>query len=195
MENIIIKRKRYQIDDVLAKDDFHESYKASLNGKTYFIRKYINKDEYIASLGQSKSLKKLGITIPKILKKDKDVFAIVYQYINGETIAEHLAKEDLPDEYFTYIFNMYRFARFSKFEINYLPENFKLEGKNLYYLSLEKSEQNPEKNLENYGLNYWIISKEGYDHLIELGFEVDKKRILSKGDANKKIVLLSIMKW
>lgn len=195
MENILFKKKEYKVIEKLSDHEYYSSYKCSFKNKVYFVRAFANQAEFLADYNSYKELKKLGITMPKLLKKDKKSNVIIYEYIDGDNVAKHLAKEDLPDEYFSMMFNMYRFARFSKFELDYNPINYVVKNNTLYYLSHVKKKQNQEINFENYGINFWLMSKEGYENLKQLGFEVDSKRVVSKGDVNKKIVLLSIMKW
>ena len=76
-----------------------------------------------------------------------------------------------------------------------MPEKYMFDGKELYYVGEEFFAANKDKNLENFGLRYWLTSLEGINHLEELGFDINKKRLIQKDEVNKKIVLISILRW
>ena len=195
MENLIIRRREYLIEKTVKVVDSHSTFLGQYKGKVYFVKTFVNLDEFNNELASYKKLKKMGISCPKLLRKDKKTLNIAFQYVDAKNMADVLSEGDIPDKCFQELFNIYRFARFSKIELNYLPEYFILENGKLYYTSYEVFPMNKEKNLENYGLRFWLYGDECAKHLNDLGLPVDKNRILAKGELNKKIVLLAIMKW
>lgn len=195
MENILVKRKTFDIvKEIISKDD-HISYECVNKNKKYFVKVYNNLEDYEFEIKSYKDFSSYGIRNPKLLRKDKKTLSIVYEFVDGIKALDVIADGTIDDSWYEKLFLIYRFARFSKIDINYLPEHFVLYKNELYYLNHYFFEQDSSKNLENYGLDYWIYGTKCVEHLKEFGYEIDKKRILSKPDVNKKIVLLSIMKW
>ena len=195
MEKLIAAKKEYQIISLLKEDEFHKSYKCERKGKLYFIKVFSDLASFQADALNHKTLKKNGINVPKLLKSNKKDLSNTYQFIEGENALQIIAKQDLDEIYYEQLFHIYRFARFAKIELDYHPENYVLYKNELYYLAHDFIPQNQEKNLENFGIYFWFYSEELAAHLKENNLPIDKKRILSKGEVNKKIVLTSIMKW
>lgn len=195
MEKLIVSKKEYEIISLLKEDEFHKSYKCVRANKLFFIKKFNDVSSFKASLVNHKTLKKYGINIPKVLKVDKKNMAIISKFVDGETALVMIAKEELPDVVCEQLFSIYRFARFSEIELDYHPENYIFDGKELFYVSEHFEPKNINKNLENFGIFFWFYGEQCAAHLKEHDLPVDKERILSKGEMNKKIVLTSIMKW
>ena len=195
MEELLIKRKPYKVISLLKEDELFKSYKCEYKSETKFVKVFSDKPAFLADQANYKALKKCGIKMPKLQKVDKNSLILVYEFIEEETAFDALLKHDLEDVYFDKLFEMYRFARFSKIELDYFPTNFVIHKGELYYLSHFFSEQNKDKNLENFGIFYWFYSQELVKYLKERNIPVDSNRVLPKAEVNKKIVLTSIMKW
>lgn len=195
LEEIKIKHRLYKIISLVKSHQYFDSFVVSFKSKKYFARKYKDTPSFLASLNNYQQLKKYGINIPKLVAIDKKNNILLFKYIDGELVSNLLAKEDLKDVVFDGIFLIYRFARFSKIDLNYMPERYMFDGKELYYVGEEFFAANKDKNLENFGLRYWLTSLEGINHLEELGFDINKKRLIQKDEVNKKIVLISILRW
>ena len=195
MEKLIVLKKEYEIVSLLKEDEYHKSYQVKRGEKLFFIKKFNDYGSFRASLENRKALKKNGIKIPKTLKVNKKELVIITQFIKGENCLEMIAKDELDEKIYEQLFHIYRFARFAKIELDYLPENYVFFKDELYYLSEHFEPQNQKKNLENYGIYFWFYGNECAEHLKEKGLPVDNSRILQKGEVNKKIVLTSIMKW
>ena len=197
MNEIKIKRKVYQVIEELGSFELYDAYRVTRKNKKYTYKKYRGFKAFNDEMGRYNQLVKAGIRIPKIIEKDKKTFEVLFDYIEGERCDSLLVKNDfeLPEIYYERLFVIYRFCRFSKIELNYLPENYVLKNDLLYYDTLDIYNQNSKINLENYGIYFWIKSAQGYEHLEKLGYKFEHKNILKKGEASKKIVLLSIKYW
>ncbi len=189
-----IGRKTFEVIKEITTEK-NQTYVVNFKNKPFVLRKFNNLEEYKEALYRYKKLVKYSIYTPTLEYKDKNEYILVFNHIDSPHADEVLAKEELPEIYFEKLFTLYRYARANQVDINYLPENFALDGKRLYYTSLDLFNAKPEINLENYGLEFWIMSKKGYEHLTKLGYEIDKKRLLSSAETNKKIVLLSLYNW
>lgn len=185
------KHRNYEVINMINLHDFLLCRK----NKYFHLKTFDNIDDFKKEINEYKTKTKYGIYVPKMLKTSKRELSILFEYVGEETIDSLLAKGDIDEKIFDKLFIIYRFARFSHIELNYYPENFAYYNGELYYLLYEFSKENKDKNLENYGIRFWFSGEEGLSHLKELGYSVDNSRLLSKGELNKKIVLLSIMKW
>lgn len=195
MENIVVRRKKYEIVKKIVEKEDHISFECKIKDKKFFVKQYNNLDDFDFEVKSYKDFSSYGIKNPKLLRKDKKNLTLVYEYIDGIKALDAIANGTINDEWFEKLFLIYRFARFSKIDINYLPDYYQMYKGELYYLNHYYFEQDPKKNLENYGIDFWLYGEKCANHLKELGYEVDKSKILSKPELNKKIVLLSIMKW
>ena len=195
MEMISIGFKKYEVVKVVKESDFHFSMICKYKNKQYFVRRFKMIQAYEHCIQDYKAIKKLGIKIPKMIKNSKKNLTILYQFIDAENCAEKLSKEDIPENYFDKLFLLHRFAKFSKVDLNYLPEKFRFFNNEMYYMSYEFFPVGGEKNFEDFGLFHWHYGMDAMNHLKELGLPIDKKRVLTLPELKKKIVLLSIMKW
>lgn len=191
MEVMKIKNKSYEVIEELDSGVFLVSKK----DKKFVLRHFESISSLLREIDRRKKLKKYGINIPKIIKVSKKDLCLLIEFISEETMLDVLLKGDIPDKSFKELFNIYRFCRFSKIDLNYHPENFAMKKGRMYYLALDIEKASEDRNLENYGLYYWVYSPQCVEHLKELNLEIDKSRKLTQPEANKKIVLISIMHW
>ena len=89
---------------------------------------------------------------------------------------------------------MYRFARLYKFDLDYHPDNYCYKDGKLYYLLNEMYKKDPKHSLEEEGLFYWINSSTLNNYLIDHNLP-KLEHVLSKAEANKKVVLLGVKYW
>ncbi len=190
-ESKIFKRRTYEVIKSLNPHEFSVRRK----NKYFHIKTFDDINSFNKEISDYKAITKYGIKVPRMLKSSKRELSILFEYVGEETIDKLLYQGDIDEKVFDKLFTIYRFARFSHIELNYLPENYALYNGELFYLLYEFSKENKERNLENYGIRFWFTGVEGISHLKELGYEVNNARLLSKAELNKKIVLISIMKW
>lgn len=193
METKNIKRVEYTILNSLYKDNDVSIFLAENKGKKYAI--YFFKNGFEETISKLKKIQKCGIAIPKIIANDKIEKILVREYFEEPNAFEVISKGELPEIYYKELFSIYRFCRFSKINLNYLPENFVLRGNKLYYLSDEIKDYEVKFNLENWGIYYWLYGEVLVNRLKANGYQIDKTRILSVPEENKKIVLMSVTYW
>lgn len=190
-ESKTFKRRKYEVIKSLNPHEFSVRRK----NKYFHLKTFDDINSFNKEISDYKAITKYGIKVPRMLKSSKRELTILFEYVGEETIDKLLDQGDIDEKVFDKLFTIYRFARFSHIELNYLPENYALYNGELFYLLYEFSKENKERNLENYGIRFWFTGVEGISHLKELGYEVNNARLLSKAELNKKIVLISIMKW
>lgn len=195
METRLIKRYEYELGEHLIKNADLDLFIAHRKDRLFSYREYHSEKVFHDDLAKYKRMQKAGINVPKLIAHDRSLLVLIFERFVEPNALIVLAKEELKEIYFKQLFTIYRFCRFSKVEINYLPHNYILKGTTLYYIGEDISDSDPKRNLENFGLRYWIYSKEAASLLAEKGLAVNPKRLLSEEEANKKIVLLSVTYW
>ena len=195
MEKRLIKRYEYEICERLLQTGDMDLFIARRKDRVFSYREYQSEKVYHEDLAKYKRMQKAGINVPKLIAHDRQLLVLIFERFQEPTALNVLANEDLKEIYFKQLFTIYRFCRFSKVEISYLPHNFILKGTTLYYIGEDISDSDPKRNLENYGLRYWIYSKEATELLAQKGLPIESKRLLSEEETNKRIVLLSVTYW
>jgi hypothetical protein len=195
MEKRVIKRYEYELVQLLAHSEEASVYLAKRKDRVFSYREYRTESAYNKDLGKYKKIQKIGVNVQKLIAHDRQLLVLIFERFQEPTALDVLASEDLKEIYFKQLFTIYRFCRFSKLELNYMPNNYVLKGTTLYYVGEDVTESDPSRNLENFGLRYWIYSKEAAELLEETGHSVDLKRIISEEETNKRIVLLSVTYW
>lgn len=195
MEKRVIKRYEYELVQLLTHSEEASVYLAKRKDRVFSYREYRLESAYNEDLGKYKKIQIIGVNVQKLIAHDRQLLVLIFERFQEPTALDVLAAENLKDIYFKQLFTIYRFCRFSKVELNYMPNNYVLKGTTLYYVGEDVTESDPSRNLENFGLRYWIYSKEAAQLLEETGHTVDSKRILSEEETNKRIVLLSVSFW
>ena len=188
MQEIKIGFKTYKIIEPLEDGSFI----AERKGKQYLIRDtHQNLKEYYHLLDSYKRFANTGIKHAKIRGKDKKRGLVVIDYIQGETVFDMLKNDDLPEIVYEKIFLMAYMAKVEKKSLNFNPELFKFDGKELYYTSEELYEFNDETKFINKGIRLWFYTREFVALLNEKGLTADKSRIKEDYVVNKQIVLMT----
>lgn len=190
---IKVKFKKFIVNDECEQLSKYNLYQC--DKKNIYLREYFDKSEFDNDLENMLLLKRANIPCNKLITYDKKKLIIVVESIEGKSCLSLLENNDIDDKIIEKLFVIYRFARFCKIEINYLPEYFIYNEKGLYYIDDFVSNQDSKINLENYGLRYWLESTEAKKYIQQKGLNSDKMNVLSSGEINKKIVLHSINYW
>lgn len=162
--------------------------------KAYECLKFTNLEDYESTLSKLRFLNKYRINTPKILVCSKKSLIIVREYIDSDNCLEFLSKDNIKDEIIERLFNLYKQARIYKFDLDYMPDNYVFDGNKLLYTNIEINTKSEKYSLENYGLFYWMHSKQGCKYLSEKGFKTPKNS-LSDADAKKNVVLWVVKYW
>lgn len=188
MEEIKVGLKKFKIIESF--DD--GSFIAEKGKKKYLIRDlHGNSKEFYHIIDSYKKFLNTGIKHPKVYAKDKKKSIVVIDYIDGDNVLNMLRKNDLEEMVYSKIFLLAYMARVEKKALNFDPENFKFDGKELYYMSEELYDFNDETKFINKGIRFWFYTKEFAELLREKGLEVDKSRIKPDYETNKQIVLMT----
>lgn len=188
-EIIEIKRKEFVVLEKMGEN----SFKVERKGKTYFLKKYTNKDLFNEFIKNQTRLKITALDIPHVYLWDKNQMISVVDYIEGKTVFEMLLDGDIEDE------NVYKFVlqdewymRREKLKIDFSPVNFVYTGKKLVYLPFVYTQYDPNYNFVMSDFKLWFVTKEFADYAEKLGYEFDRKRIGNEYATNKKMALLTV---
>ena len=188
-EIIEIKRKEFE---VLEKMGEH-SFKVQRKNKIFFLKKYDNKDEFNAFVDQYRRLKITAMDIPKCYLFDKNLLISVVDFIEGDNIFDLLLKEDIKnEEIFRFLFQDEWYMRREKLRIDFHPENFKFDGKKLYYLPYKYGKFEPDYDFNMKDLRLWFPTKQLSAYVKSKGYEFDDSRIGNEYATNKQIALMAV---
>ena len=188
-EIIEIKRKEFAVVEQIGE----HSYKVERKGKFYFLKKYTSKDAFREFVDNQHRLKITALDIPKLYLFDKVQMISVVDYIEGENMLEQLAKADIEDENIYKILLMDEWCmRREKIRIDFRPENFKYNGKKLFYLPFKYGSFEPDYNFVMKDLKLWFPTKDLAAYLESKGLTIDKARIANEYEINKKMALLTV---
>ena len=112
MDEILIKKKKFVVESVLAEHPDHTTYVCVYSNVHYMVRVY--REGYDKVLEDYKTLKHAGINMAKMDYHDDERKAIAFDYFPEKDILETLAVKPLEEGYFAALFSLYRFARFQK---------------------------------------------------------------------------------
>lgn len=189
METIVIKRKEFTILEQLGE----RSYKVERKGKVFFLKKFENsKEEFQVFLKAAHRFSITAIATPKIYLYDKNAYVVVMQYVEGDNILDILVEKDLPEEILEEVFTINYYAKFEKMILNHHPDEYKYDGKKLYYLPFEFREFKDKDTFATDGIKLWFYTKELVNYLKEKGLPYDEKRIGNEFARNKEMALMAV---
>ena len=188
-EIIEIKRKEFE---VLEKMGEH-SFKVQRKNKIFFLKKYDNKDAFNAFVDQYRRLKITAMDIPKCYLFDKNLLISVVDFIEGDNIFDLLLREDIKnEEIYKFLFQDEWYMRREKLRIDFHPENFKFDGKKLYYLPYKYGKFEPDYDFNMKDLRLWFPTKQLSAYVKNKGYDFDDSRIGNEYATNKQIALMAV---
>ena len=188
-EIIEIKRKEFEVIEKLG----DRSFKVDRKGNLYFLKKFENDKKGFEEIIKNQEVLKLsGICIPKVYMWDKNSMIFITDFIDGETVFDLLCKENLSEEIYEEMFNMFAFAKRNKISIDFDPINFKYSDGKLYYLPFKKSAFDSKRDFLSKDLPLWFFSKDFVRLAHSRVVDVDMKRLKSDFEVNKEMTLMGI---
>lgn len=163
-----VNGKEYEILKLLGKGKGGYSYLAT-DGSTKYVLKQIHHEpcDYYqfgnkieAELNDYKRLKKIGISMPKMLDVDTEQERILKEYIDGDTVYDMVIHDALPEDCLQQVKAMCKLLYPAHTNIDYFPTNFIMQDGILYYVDYECNDYMDEWNFENWGIKYWSKTEE-----------------------------------
>ena len=189
MEQIIIKKQTFNVEEEI------NSYSlvATLDGKKYFIYDFTDNLEGFNDFKFAyKRLKNSGVTIPNVYLLDKKLHRVAVEYIEGETIFDLLLKADIEEPLLEQAFVLNYKARINGLRLNFEPHKFKVRDGKLYYLPFTFTAYKREEDFTQKEIKHWFYCTDFVEYLISKGIPVQKGRISSEYETNKKMVLMTV---
>ena len=173
MEKISVNDRKFKIIKLLGHGKGGYSYLATDGNNEYVLKQihhepcnYYNFGNKIESeINDYKRLKKIGISMPEMIDVDLKNEIILKEYINGDTIFEYVARNEVKEDYIIQIKNMCRILYAANTNIDYFPTNFVVQDDKLYYIDYECNDYMEEWNFENWGIKYWSLTKEFLEYV------------------------------
>lgn len=168
MEQLSVNGKQYTVVKLLGKGKGGYSYLA-IDGKNKVVLKQIHHEpcDYYsfgnkieAELNDYQRLRRISISMPKLIDVDVRQERIVKEYIDGQTVFDMVMNDTLPLCCVEQIKQMCALLYPANTNIDYFPTNFVLQYGILFYIDYECNDYMPEWNFENWGIKYWSKTPE-----------------------------------
>lgn len=112
-------------------------------------------DKLQAELHHFETLRKLGISMPRLLAVDTLQERILKEYIAGQTVAELLKEGRMEPDWLKQVQTMCGLLYPAGLNIDYYPANFVPCGGTLYYIDYECNAYMEQWDFEHWGIQYW----------------------------------------
>ncbi len=168
MEQLSVNGMQYTVVKLLGKGKGGYSYLA-IDGKNKVVLKQIHHEpcDYYsfgnkieAELNDYQRLRRISISMPKLIDVDVRQERIVKEYIDGQTVFDMVMNDTLPLCCVEQIKQMCALLYPANTNIDYFPTNFVLQDGILFYIDYECNDYMPEWNFENWGIKYWSKTPE-----------------------------------
>lgn len=172
-ENMSVNEKNYKVIKLLGKGKGGYSWLVTDSQSKYVLKQihhepcsyYQFGDKLQAEINDYQKLRKIGITIPKMLEVDREQERIIKEYIEGDTVFELVKTDRMRDEYLQQVREMCVLLYANDTNIDYFPTNFVIQRGKLYYIDFECNKYMDEWSFENWGVKYWSKTEEFLEYL------------------------------
>ena len=188
-ETINIQRKEFVVIEKMGE----RSFKVERKGKIFFLKKYDRRDELEEFIKNSRRLKITALETPKVYMFDKDQLISVVDFIEGDNILDLLLKDGTLDELiYKSILADEWYMRREKLKIDFVPNNFKFNGKKLVYLPFKTLPFEQGYNFAMKEFRLWFYTKEFSKYVKSLGYSFDDSKIGNEYATNKQMALMAV---
>lgn len=162
-DSMTVNGAEYTVIKLLGKGKGGYSYLVT-DGATQYVLKQIHHepceyytfgDKLQAELHDYKTLRKLGIPMPRLLAVDAPQERILKEYIAGQTVAEQLKEGRMEPDWLAQVQAMCRLLYPAGLNVDYYPTNFVPCGGTLYYIDYECNAYMEQWDFEHWGIQYW----------------------------------------
>ncbi|MBE6136405.1 MAG: hypothetical protein E7181_03965 [Erysipelotrichaceae bacterium] len=186
MENIVIKKKEYTPIKELGEN----LLLVQREGKKYVVRWLGIKTNAFSDFKYAmKRMKTSNVASPEVYYLDKKTGYALMHYVDGPTMYEELIDHDFDDDVYVQLFNIQWMARKSMMQLDYNPQNFRIENGKIYYIPFTFDFYKKSNDFVEKDLRLWFYTKEFEKMLTENGQLLQHSRLLPDFDLNKKMVL------
>ena len=188
MNTIIVKRKEFEILELISNNIF----KCSLKNKLYLLTKLdINDAYYRENLLMISKLSHSAVKQPKLIIVDKKQGYIVREYVEGTTVFDYILDHDFNENIYKQIFYNSYSARMAGLNLNFDLKAWTLVGDELYYTDLFCEKYITSNDFTKNQIRLWFFSNELRDYYERNGILFDKNRLKQEYEVNKEMVLMT----
>ncbi len=188
MDKIVIKRKEFEIVELIANNIFKCSYK----NKLYLLTKLdVNDSFYSDNLKQFNKLVHSAVKQPKTKLIDKKQGYIVREFVEGINLFDYILDNDFNESIYKQVFLNSYYARVAGLNLNFDLKSWLLVGDDLYYINLHSEKYEREKDFTKNEIRKWFLSAELRKYYEENGIIFDKTRLKDEYSINKEMVLMT----
>ena len=188
MNSIIIKRKEFEIIEIL-KDNI---FKCSFKNKFYIFYKFDTSSiNYKEDLLMLTKLFRSNVSQPKLQFVDKKQGYVVREWLDGVTVFDYILDNDFNENIYKQIFYNSYSARVAGINLDFNLKSWMLVGNKLYYTKLFCEKYNPNLDFTKEAMRKWFLCEDLRKYYENNGVLSDKTRIKEEYAANKEMVLMT----
>ena len=184
MENIKIKRKEFEISEIVSKD----TYKSIFKNEAYLIKKYDPDSDEFTML---RKLMKSSISFPTVKYLDKKTGYVAFEWYEGVFLSDYILNNDFNENIYKQIFRNSYYARVVGLNLDYSLNKWMLVGDRLIYVGTYCEKYDPRFDFTKSKMREWFMTKELAAFYEKNGVLFDKKRLKDEFSANKEMVLMT----
>lgn len=163
METMDVNGRSFTVLRLLGKGKGGYSYLVT-DGESQYVLKQIHHepcsyytfgDKLASELRDYEKLCAIGIPMPRLLEADPEQERILKEYIEGDTIAQLVERDEILPAYYDQIHAMCEKLYAANTNIDYYPTNFVVRDGKLYYIDFECNEYEEKWDFEHWGAQYW----------------------------------------
>ena len=189
MDIITIKRKEFEIIAPVGE----RSYKVKRKDKTFFYKDFANdKEGFDKFVRDAHRFSSTAIDTPKIYLYDKKTYKVIMQYIEGTFMLDMLIEGDLDEKFYETIFEVDWYGRNEKMQLDLRPDQFKFDGKKMYYLPFRYRPFDGKETFSTYYIKFWFYTDDLVKYLKDVGLPYDEKRVGNVFQKNKEMALMAV---
>lgn len=184
MENIKIKRKYFEVVEIISNDTF----KATFKNQEYLVKKY---DPDSTSLDMLKKLNKSNIRVRRMKYLDKKGGYVAFEWLEGQLVSDYILDNDFNENIYKQIFKNSYMARAAGLNLDYSLDKWMLVNDELIYVSEYCEKYDPSNDFTKGKMREWFYTRELEQFYIQKGILFDKSRIKNEFVVNKEMVLMT----
>ena len=188
MDKIVVKRKEFEIIEIISNNVFRCSFK----NKEYIITKLnINDAFYKENLLQINRLCHSAVAQPKLFVIDKKQGYVARELLTGTSLFDYILDHDFDENIYKQVFYNSYLARMAGLNLDFDLKSWILIGDKLIYSSLFVEKYNHDKDFTKVKIRNWFLGSELCKYYENNGVLFDKLRLKDDYTVNKEMVLMT----
>ena len=188
MDKIVVKRKEFEIIEIISNNIF----KCSFKNKEYIITKLnVNDAFYKENLLQISRLCHSAVVQPKLFVIDKKQGYVVRESLDGTSMFDYILDHDFDENIYKQVFYNSYLARIAGLNLDFDLKSWIMVGDKLYYYSLFVEKYNPNNDFTKAKIRNWFLGNELSKYYENNGVLFDKLRLKDDYTVNKEMVLMT----